>query len=145
MFLVKVRTHFSAAHRLCRPGLSDAENFALYGKCSNPNSHGHNYDVEVAVAGDIDPDTGMVVNFYELTEAVEREIVSRVDHKHLNMDVDFLQGVIPTAENMARIFWERLAPHVRGGRLHSITIGERDINIITYYGPQPAGAPLPRE
>jgi 6-pyruvoyltetrahydropterin/6-carboxytetrahydropterin synthase len=131
-----VRTHFSAAHRLCRPGLSDAANFALYGKCSNPNSHGHNYDLEVAVAGEIDSETGMVVNFYELTEAVEREIVSRVDHKHLNMDVDFLEGHVPTAENMARLFWDRLEPHVRGGRLHSITIGERDVNIVTYYGPR---------
>lgn len=135
MFLVKVRTRFSAAHRLCRPGLSDAENFAIYGKCSNPNGHGHNYDLEVAVEGEMDPETGMVVNFYELSQAVEREIVRKVDHKHLNKDVDFLAGRVPTAETLACVFWERLESHVKGGRLYSISIGEGDSNIVTYLGP----------
>src|SRR6185503_17826032 len=112
LFLVKVRTTFSAAHRLCRADLTDEENYALYGKCSNPNGHGHNYDLEVAVAGDIDPETGMVANFYEINGLVERLIFDKVDHKHMNFDVDFMTGVIPTAENMAKRFWEILQPHV---------------------------------
>lgn len=140
MFLVKVRTYFSAAHRLCRPGLSDEENFALYGKCSNPNGHGHNYDLEVVVAGQMDPETGMVINFYDLNAVVEREILRKVDHKNMNVDVDFMRGLVPTAENMAEQFWHVLAPHIRGGRLYSISIGERDVNIVTYLGPDSAEA-----
>ena len=135
-FLVRVRVSFSSAHRLCREGLSDEENFALYGKCSNPNGHGHNYDLEVAVVGDVDPLTGMVVNFYELTQLVDVHIFSKVDHKNLNTDVPFMRGVIPTAENMAKTFWEELEPYIKNGRLQSITISERDNNVVTYFGPR---------
>ena len=139
VFLVKVRATFSAAHRLCREDLTDAENYALYGKCSNPNGHGHNYDVELAIEGDIDPATGMVVNFYEVQRVLDEQIIDKVDHRHLNHDVDFMRGVIPTVENMARVFWDILAPNIRGGRLHSITLGERNSNIVTYFGPQRTG------
>lgn len=135
MYLVKVSVTFSAAHRLCREGLSDAENFALYGKCSNPNGHGHNYDLTVTVAGEVDPATGMVANFYEIQEIIDREIFAKVDHRNLNIDVDFMRGVIPTAENMAQCFWQVLEPRITGGRLFSVTVGERNGNIVTYYGP----------
>lgn len=135
MFLVRVKSTFSAAHRLCQPGLSDAENYELYGKCSNPNGHGHNYDLEVVVAGDVDKKSGMVINFYELTRLVDELIFHKVDHQNLNTDVDFMQGLVPTAENMAWKFWEVLQPHITEGRLFSISVGERGNNIITYYGP----------
>jgi 6-pyruvoyltetrahydropterin/6-carboxytetrahydropterin synthase len=115
--------------------LSNEQNFALYGKCSNPNGHGHNYDLIVEVAGEINPSTGMVVNFYELNEAIDEHIFRKVDHKNLNTDVPFMNGVIPTAENMAQRFWEQLEPHLKGCRLHSITINERDTNVVSYYGP----------
>lgn len=138
MYLVKVSVTFSAAHRLCQPGLTDEENFALYGKCSNPNGHGHNYDLEVAVLGDVDPTTGMVANFYDIQRVIDREVFDKVDHKNLNEDVDFLRGVVPTAENMARRFWEVLEPHLTGCRLFSVTVGERNGNVATYLGPQPS-------
>ncbi len=136
MFLVRVKTTFSAAHRLYRPELTDDENLQLYGKCSNPHGHGHNYDLEVAVAGQIDPKTGMVINFYELTRLVDELIHEKVDHKNLNLDVNFMTGLVPTAENMAFKFWEELEPHVVDGQLFSISVGERGSNIITYYGPR---------
>lgn len=135
MFLVRVKNTFSAAHRLCQPGLSDDENFALYGKCSNPNGHGHNYDLEVVVAGQINQKDGMVINFYELTRLVDELIFDKVDHRNLNTDVDFMQGLVPTAEIMALKFWEVLEPHIKDGKLFSISVGERGNNIITYYGP----------
>lgn len=130
-----MKNTFSAAHRLCQTDLSDEENFALYGKCSNPNGHGHNYDLEVVVAGDIDQETGMVINFYELTRLVDELIFNKVDHRNLNTDVDFMKGLVPTAENMALKFWEVLEPHIKEGKLFSISVGERGNNIITYYGP----------
>lgn len=136
MFLVRVKTTFSAAHRLYRPELSDAENMQLYGKCSNPNGHGHNYDLEVAVAGQMDEKTGMVINFYELTRLVDELIHDKVDHRNLNSDVAFMAGLVPTAENMAFKFWEVLEPHIVEGQLYSISVGERGSNIISYYGPR---------
>lgn len=138
MFLVKIRLQFAAAHRLARPDWTDEQNCALYGKCANVNGHGHNYHLEVAVKGDVDPETGMVVNFYELQRIVEREIFDKVDHRHLNVDVDFLRGVIPTAENLAKRFWEVLEPHIRNGRLYSVTVSEGTSNIATYLGPDGA-------
>jgi len=135
LFLVRVKTTFSAAHRLCQAGLTDAQNFELYGQCSNPNGHGHNYDLEVAVAGQIESKTGMVINFYELTRLVNELIHDKVDHRNLNTDVDFMAGLVPTAENMALKFWEVLEPHINEGELFSISVGERGNNIITYYGP----------
>jgi len=135
LFLVRVKTTFSAAHRLCQVNLTDEENFQLYGKCSNPNGHGHNYDLEVVVAGEIDQKSGMVINFYELSRLVDELIYDKVDHRNLNTDVDFMAGLVPTAENMAKRFWEVLEPHVNEGKLFSISVGERGNNIVTYFGP----------
>ena len=135
LYLVKVRVTFSAAHRLCVEGLSDDDNRAIYGRCANPRGHGHNYDMEVAVSGEVDPVTGMVVNFYELNKLVQEHILDKVDHRNLNDDVDFLKGMVPTAENLARRFWEILAPRVQGGALHSISISESSDNEVTYFGP----------
>ena len=133
---MRVKTTFSAAHRLCQQGLTDAENFELYGKCSNPNGHGHNYDLEVVVAGKIDDKTGMVINFYELTRLVDELIFNKVDHRNLNTDVDFMRGLVPTAENMALKFWQELEPHITEGQLYSVSVGERGNNIVQYYGPR---------
>jgi 6-pyruvoyltetrahydropterin/6-carboxytetrahydropterin synthase len=135
MYLVKIRMQFAAAHRLARPDWTDEQNYALYGKCANVHGHGHNYLLEVAVEGDVDPETGMVINFYELQQIVEREVFDKVDHRNLNVDVDFLKDVIPTAENLAKRFWEVLAPHITKGRLHSVTVAEGNSNIVTYFGP----------
>src|SRR6476661_7022463 len=106
------RLTFNAAHRVHNPELSDEENRRLFGKCNNPNWHGHNYVLEVSVAGEIDPETGYVVDLGDLAKVVERHFVDRVDHKNLNLDVEFMRGVNPTSENIVVQCWRVIAPHV---------------------------------
>jgi len=128
------KASFCAAHRLFNPAWSDEENKRVFGKCNNPNGHGHNYTVEVAVTGKIPPETGMVIDLKVLAEIIERELIDRVDHKHLNHDVDFMRGIIPTAENIAVAFWKILAPKITSGTLQSIRLYESDNNIVEYRG-----------
>jgi len=126
---------FSAAHRLHAPSLSAAENKALYGPCNT--HHGHNYRVEVTVKGRVDPVTGMVMNLNDLMEVMRTEIWEHVDHKHLNEDVPFLKGIVPTAENLAIVFWQRLqACQDRFGaaRLHRVRVVESRDNLVDYFG-----------
>jgi 6-pyruvoyltetrahydropterin/6-carboxytetrahydropterin synthase len=134
MVYVTRRAHFSASHRLYNPAWSDERNAAVFGKCNNPNGHGHNYDIEVTVAGPSPADTGMVIDLKKLADIIETEIIERVDHKHVNMDVDFLRGVIPTAENMAIAFWKILDPKITEGRLHAIRLYESVNNFVEYRG-----------
>lgn len=134
MVYVTRKAHFSASHRLFNPAWSDERNNAVFGKCNNPNGHGHNYDLEVTVAGEAPAETGMVIDLKKLADIVEMEIVERVDHKHLNQDVDFLREIIPTAENMAMAFWKILSPKIHEGRLHSIRLYESVNNFVEYRG-----------
>lgn len=130
------REEFSAAHRLHDPTLSDAENRALYGVCNNPRGHGHNYAFEVTVRGVV-PSNGMVMDLNRLMVLLREEIVSQVDHKHLNHDVPWLADVNPTAENVAVAFWSRLEPRLRGFegcRLHRIRVYESRNNFVDYLG-----------
>ena len=106
------RLHFSAAHRLARPDWSEEENRRVFGDCANPNWHGHNYELEVAVAGPVDPDTGYVMDLKALKDLVNRRVVGDLDHRNLNVEVPWLAGVIPSTENLAVRIWERIAPHV---------------------------------
>ena len=126
------REHFSAGHRLFLPELSDAENSALFGPCSNPKGHGHNYRLEVTVTGPVDVRTGMVMDLKQLHEVVQAVILDKVDHRNLNLEVDFLQGVQPTTENLARAFFQELAPHIPKGRLRRIRLEETDRNSAEY-------------
>jgi 6-pyruvoyltetrahydropterin/6-carboxytetrahydropterin synthase len=134
MVYVTRRATFSAAHRLYNPKLTEAENEAIYDKCSNKNGHGHNYVVEVTVAGEPSPETGYVIDLKKLKEIVGREIIDRVDHKHLNVDVDFMQGIVPTAENIAKAFWKELFPKISEGTLYSIRLHETENNVVEYRG-----------
>ena len=134
MVYVTRKAHFSASHRLYNPAWSDARNNEVFGKCNNPNGHGHNYDIEVTVAGEPPAETGMVIDLKKLADIVENEIIERVDHKHMNQDVDFMKGVIPTAENMAIAFWKILSPQIKEGRLHSIKLYESVNNFVEYKG-----------
>ena len=127
--LVTVKTHFSAAHRLYRGDWSDARNEEVFGACSNPNGHGHNYELEVAVEGPIDEATGMILDMKALKTLIAEEIILRVDHKHLNLDVPFLKDIIPTAENLAVAFWNVLEPKIPAGRLHEIRLQETERNV----------------
>jgi 6-pyruvoyltetrahydropterin/6-carboxytetrahydropterin synthase len=134
MVYVTRKAHFAAAHRLYNPAWSEEENGRVFGKCNNLNGHGHNYNIEVTVAGDPPRDTGMVIDLKQLAEIVDRELIERVDHKHLNLDVDFLKGIIPTAENMAVAFWKILAPKIPNGKLYAIKLYESDNNLVEYRG-----------
>lgn len=124
--LVSRREAFNAAHQLRDPGLSEAENRRLYGKCAN--LHGHNYVLEVVVAGVVDPSTGYVLDLKELSDVISRRVIEDVDHRNLNTDVDWLKGLIPTAENLAVAFWERLRWELPAGSLRSIRLWETDKN-----------------
>jgi 6-pyruvoyltetrahydropterin/6-carboxytetrahydropterin synthase len=124
--LVSRRESFSAAHQLCDPNLSDDENRRLFGKCVD--LHGHNYLLDVVVAGDIDDSTGYVLDLKQLSDVVCHLIIQDVDHRNLNADVPWLKGRIPTAENLALAFWERLQPELPEGRLRSVRVTETDKN-----------------
>jgi 6-pyruvoyltetrahydropterin/6-carboxytetrahydropterin synthase len=124
--LVSRRESFNAAHVLRNPELSEAENRRLYGKCAN--LHGHNYVLEVVVAGAIDPTTGYVLDLKLLSDVISRRIIEDVDHRNLNTDVPWLDGLIPTAENLALAFWERLQTELPQGSLRTVRIWETDKN-----------------
>jgi 6-pyruvoyltetrahydropterin/6-carboxytetrahydropterin synthase len=124
--LVSRREAFNAAHQLRDPGLSEAENRRLYDKCAN--LHGHNYVLEVVVAGEIDPATGYVLDLKQLSDVISRQVIEHVDHRNLNTDVPWLEGVIPTAENLAVAFWERIRSELPSGSLRSVRLWETDKN-----------------
>jgi 6-pyruvoyltetrahydropterin/6-carboxytetrahydropterin synthase len=134
MLLVTKRLHFSASHRLHNPKLSDAQNREIYGKCNNPHGHGHNYLLEVTVAGKENPKTGMVIDLKELKEIIQKRVIDQVDHAHLNFDVPFLKGKIPTTEVLAKEFWKLLQKEIRSGKLYEIKIDESHNNTVVYRG-----------
>ena len=124
--LVSRRESFNAAHQLRDPDLSDEENQRLFGKCAN--LHGHNYVLEVVVAGQIDQSTGYVLDLKQLSDVVCRRVIEHVDHRNLNTDVPWLEGRIPTAENLALVFWERVRSELPEGSLRSVRLWETDKN-----------------
>lgn len=131
--------HFSASHRLYNPTFSDAQNEAVFGKCNNPNGHGHNYDVEVTVTGPQDPNTGLVIDLITLETLIETHVLTPLDHKNLNLDVPWMANVVPTAENIALKIWEQLAQHIpKPATLHRIRLIESKNNSVEYLGPHHA-------
>jgi len=128
------RAHFSAAHRVFDPALSDEENFNLFGGCSNPTGHGHNYYIEVCIAGEPNQKTGYVIDLKKVNEILQRYFLEKVDHKNLNTDVEFMKNVNPTTENIAIAAWKQLAPHITEGKLHSVRIYETEKNFVEYRG-----------
>ena len=118
------RAHFNAAHRLHNPGKSDEWNTATFGLCNNPNFHGHNYELEVMVEGDIASETGYVVDVAVLKTIIEREVTSLLDHKNLNLDVPWFTTNLPSAENIAVFIWQRLVDHIPSGRLSRVRLWE---------------------
>ena len=132
--IVTARLTFSAAHRLHNPNRDAAWNRDTYDKCDNPGGHGHNYALEVSVRGPIHAETGMVIDLKRLKDIMRERVVDRVDHRNLNEDVDFLRGVIPTAENLARSFWQQLAPAIPQGQLYEIVLQETERNSVRYRG-----------
>lgn len=128
------RATFSASHRLHSPELSEVENKKVFGKCNNPHGHGHNYVLEVTVRGEIDSRTGMILNLTDLKKAMDEQIIELVDHKHLNLDVPLFDEIIPTAENMAVIFWKLLEQVLPTGLLYEVRLHETENNLAIYRG-----------
>jgi len=132
--VVTRRVHFNAAHRLWNPTFSDAENARVFGVCNNPNFHGHNYNLDVSVTGDIDPATGYVFDINQLRQIVEDCVVRHLDHKNLNLDVAWFRDLNPTAENIAVVCWQVLEPAVRPAKLVRIRLWETERNYVDYDG-----------
>jgi 6-pyruvoyltetrahydropterin/6-carboxytetrahydropterin synthase len=128
------RLHFSAAHRVHNPALSDAENLRLFGKCNNPNWHGHNYILDVSVKGPLDEKTGYVVDLSRIKEIVQQHVVDKVDHRNLNIEVDFLKGTIPTTENLVVAIWRVLEPALKPAKLERLVLWETVNNYVEYDG-----------
>jgi 6-pyruvoyltetrahydropterin/6-carboxytetrahydropterin synthase len=124
---------FSAAHRLHSPALSDEENRAVFGKCNNPHGHGHNYELEVTVQGEIDPRTGMIMDLGSLMQVVQAEVIERFDHKHLNHDTVEFHLLNPTGENIVKVIWDLLKPKL-GASLTRVGLWETPKNFFEYYG-----------
>lgn len=132
--VVTRRVHFNAAHRLWNQRWSDADNARVFGVCSNANYHGHNYNLDVSITGDLDPDTGYVMDINRLKEIVTECLVRHLDHKNLNLDVPWFRDLNPTTENMVLVAWRVLEPAVRPARLVRIRLWETERNYVDYDG-----------
>lgn len=128
------RYRFAATHRLYADELSESENQVIFGKCANPNGHGHNYQLYVIVAGKIDSLTGMSVDLGKLDAVVQKKVISIYDHRHLNLDVEDYVDQVPTAENIVRQIWERLDGKIAGAKLHKVRLIETRDNAFEYTG-----------
>jgi 6-pyruvoyltetrahydropterin/6-carboxytetrahydropterin synthase len=126
------KTHFNSAHRLHNPKWSEEKNRDIFGKCNLPNYHGHNYTLIVKVAGEVDADTGYVIDTKELASLIKREIEERFDHKNLNLDTEEFKSLNPTAENIARVIWDLLRPHIDPAHDLQVRLYETDRNFIDY-------------
>ena len=135
---IRYQTEFCAAHRLFREEWSEQRNSAVFGACANPNGHGHNYQFSVTVKGEVDPETGMVMDFLALADLVQERILRWVDHRNLEVDVPFLAGVLTTAENLLQVFWQELQEGLPDGVALSMLglVESRDYH-CTYHGPHP--------
>ena len=131
---VSRKAHFNAAHRLYRPDWSSGKNDAVFGKCNNPNFHGHNYELIVSVTGNIDPETGYVIDMKTLKDLIYNEIEVAFDHKNLNVEVPEFGEINPTAENIAVVIWNRLRPHIKPELALEVVLYETPRNFVTYNG-----------
>lgn len=136
MIFITRREHFNAAHRLFRPDFTDEENLQVFGKCSNPNWHGHNYTLYVTMKGEVNPETGFLMNLKELSSIIRTHIIEPLDHRNMNVEVPFMKGVMPSTENLAIAVWKELEKHLVGHRavLHCVRIEETENNFVEYYG-----------
>lgn len=136
MFYITRRERFSAAHRMFRQEWSDEKNFQVFGKCSNPNWHGHDYVLYVTIKGEPSEETGFFMNISDLKDIIREKVVERLDHRNINTEVGFMKGKVATTENLAIAIWDELKPAIEeaGAELHSIKIQETENNTIEYYG-----------
>ena len=136
MMYITRRERFNAAHRLFRPEWTDEKNLEVFGKCSNPNWHGHNYTLYITVKSEVNQKTGFVMNLKDLSSILKTKIIDKVDHKNLNIEVDFIQGMIVSTENIAKAIWEELDVEIKqyGAELHCVKLVETENNFVEYFG-----------
>ena len=136
MAFVTRKERFNAAHRLFRPEFSDEENLRVFGKCSNPNWHGHNYTLLVTVKGEVQSTTGFVINLKELSSVINEKVIAVLDHRNINLEVPFMKGKLASTENLAISVWEVLENEITllGAELHCIRIEETENNTAEYFG-----------
>lgn len=132
MILVTRKEHFNAAHKLENPDWTEEKNREVFGKCANKNWHGHNYQLFITVKGEPDPETGYVTDLKQLSLLVRRLVIDKLDHRNINLDVDFMQGKMASTENIAIGIWEQLEPHVKG--LYCVKLYETENNFVEYFG-----------
>ncbi|MDP3463070.1 MAG: 6-carboxytetrahydropterin synthase [Bacteroidales bacterium] len=136
MIYITRRERFNAAHRLFRSDFTDKQNSEVFGKCSNPNWHGHNYELFVTVKGEVNPETGFLINLKELSLLINKVIIEKIDHKNINLEVDFMKGKFASTEVLSIAIWEQLDDHVKslGAELHCVKLFESENNFVEYYG-----------
>jgi 6-pyruvoyltetrahydropterin/6-carboxytetrahydropterin synthase len=136
MIYLTRRERFNAAHRLFREDWSDERNLEIFGACSNPNWHGHNYNLYITVKGEIDPNMGYVTDLKKLSRLIREKVINKLDHKNINLEVEFMQGKVASTENMVLGIWNALADNVKdlGVELHKIRLEETENNAVEYYG-----------
>ncbi|CAM3523925.1 6-pyruvoyl trahydropterin synthase family protein [Aequorivita lipolytica] len=128
------KAHFNAAHRLFRKEWDDARNFQVFGKCSNPNYHGHNYELEVGISGEIDPETGFLIDLKILTDIIKQEVEDPLDHKNLNIEVPEFKNLNPTVENIAVVIWNKIRTRIDSKYGISVKLYETPRNFVVYNG-----------
>lgn len=138
MIYITRRERFTAAHKLFQESWSDEKNMEVFGGCANPNWHGHNYQLFVTVKGNVDAERGWIMDLKVLSQLVQEKVINKVDHRNLNMDVDFLKGVMTSTENVAVAIWNELAADIAkyGAQLHCIKLQETENNYVEYFGEQ---------
>ncbi len=136
MIYITRKASFNAAHKLSRQDWSDDKNKAVFGKCANPNWHGHNYELFVTVKGEVNPETGFLVDLKWLKDIMNIHVVDKIDHMNLKLDVDFMAGKLASTENLAIAIWDILLPHIEAANasLHCIKIYETENNYVEYFG-----------
>lgn len=131
---VSRKAHFNAAHRLYRPDWDNAKNAAVFGLCNNPNFHGHNYELIVSVTGEIDRETGFVMDMKLLKDLIKEKVENELDHKNLNVEIEWFKKTNPTAENIAVYIWDRLRPFIATANTLEVVLYETPRNFVTYSG-----------
>ena len=136
MIYITRRERFNAAHRLFREDFSDKQNLEIFGKCSNPNWHGHNYELFVTVKGEINKETGFLVNLKRLSRLIKENVISQLDHKNINLEVKFMNGKLASTENLAVGIWNELEQPIKllGAELHCVKVTESENNFVEYHG-----------
>jgi len=136
MIYITRRERFNAAHRLFRDDYTETQNLEVFGKCSNPNWHGHNYELFVTIKGDIDAETGFLLNLKHLSKLIKDKVIEKLDHKNINIEVDFMKDNFASTEMLSMRIWEQLEVEIRalGAELHAVKLYESENNYVEYFG-----------